>query len=84
MTDVFPSTRTAALERLARFAPKAGADYARLRNYELGAGSHTHVSTLSPYLRTRLITEQEDLEATQARHSPAAAQKFVHEVFGRT
>jgi deoxyribodipyrimidine photo-lyase len=84
MTDVFPSTRTAALERLARFAPKAGADYARLRNYELGAGSHTHVSALSPYLRTRLITEQEVLEATLARHSPAAAQKFVQEVFWRT
>ena len=84
MTVDFIPTRTAALERLARFVPKAGADYARLRNYDLGKGAHMHVSTLSPYLRTRLITEQEVLAATLARHSASASQKFVQEVFWRT
>ena len=84
MTTDFPPTRTAALERLARFIPHAGSDYARGRNYDLGPGRHTRVSTLSPYLRHRLITEGEVLEAVLARHSLSAAEKFVQEVFWRT
>ncbi|MCE8007887.1 FAD-binding domain-containing protein [Aestuariivita sp.] len=84
MTTDFPPTRTAALERLARFVPRAGADYARGRNFDLGPGRHHRVSTLSPYLRHRLITEAEVLEAVCARHSLKAAEKFVQEVFWRT
>ncbi len=84
MKEDFVPTRTAALEKLARFVPHAGADYAKLRNYDLGAGQHTHVSTLSPYLRHRLITETEVLEAVLTRHSLRTAEKFVQEVFWRT
>jgi len=84
MNDDFIPTRTAALEKLARFVPYAGAEYAKRRNYDLGAGRHSHVSTLSPYLRHRLITEEEVLQAVLARHSLHAAEKFVQEVFWRT
>ena len=84
MTQDFVPTRTAGLERLARFIPAAGADYARMRNYDLGAGQHGHVSTLSPWIRHRLLTETEVLESVLARHSPAASEKFVQEVFWRT
>jgi deoxyribodipyrimidine photo-lyase len=80
----FPATRTAALERLSRFVPHAGADYARMRNHDFGAGGHRHVSTLSPYLRHRLLTEAEVLEAVLGRHSPQAAEKFVQEVYWRS
>lgn len=80
----FPPTRTAALERLQRFVPHAGRDYAARRNYDLGRDGHAGVSTLSPYLRARLITETEVLHATLGRHSPAAAEKFIQEVFWRT
>lgn len=80
----FLPTRTHALERLASFVPKAGADYARLRNFDFGPGAHRHVSTLSPYLRTRLLTEEEVLRAVLGRHSAQAAEKFVQEVFWRT
>ena len=80
----FPPTRAAALERLERFVPHAGRDYAARRNYDLGRDGHTGVSTLSPYLRARLITETEVLSAVLARHSPSAAEKFVQEVFWRT
>jgi deoxyribodipyrimidine photo-lyase len=83
-TQDFVPTRTAGLERLARFIPIAGADYARFRNHDLGAGQHRHVSTLSPWIRHRLVTETEVLQAVLARHSPAAAEKFVQEVFWRT
>jgi deoxyribodipyrimidine photo-lyase len=42
------------------------------------------VSTLSPYLRYRLITEREVIAAVHDRHSPEAAEKFVQEVVWRT
>ena len=77
---MFEPTHTAALTRLQRFIPKAGRDYASNRNYDGTA----HVSTLSPYLRHRIITEEEVLRATLARHSPQAAEKFIQEVYWRT
>ncbi len=80
----FSPTRTAALERLHRFVPHAGRDYAARRNYDLGRDEHVGVSTLSPYLRARLLSEQEVLETVLNRHSAAAAEKFIQEVFWRT
>ncbi|MEO0380979.1 MAG: FAD-binding domain-containing protein, partial [Pseudomonadota bacterium] len=80
----FPPNRTASLERLQRFVPLAGRDYAARRNYDLGRDGHMGVSTLSPYLRARLITEEEVLTAVLARHSASTAEKFVQEVFWRT
>ena len=84
MSEPFPPTHHAALERLSAFVPKAGRDYAARRNYDLGPGNHTHVSGLSPYLRCRLITESDVVHAVLQRHSPEAAEKFVQEVFWRT
>jgi deoxyribodipyrimidine photo-lyase len=84
MHTAFAPTRTAALERLSRFVPLAGHDYAARRNYDLGPGRHTHVSTLSPYLRCRLLTEEEVLQAVLTRHSLQAAEKFIQEVYWRT
>ena len=81
---LFPPTRTEALTRLAQFLPHAGRDYASKRNFDLGEGRHVHVSTLSPYLRHRLLTEQDVIEATLKRHSAEASEKFIQEVFWRT
>lgn len=78
------ATRTAALDRLKAFLPHAGRDYADLRNYDLPEEGHPHVSRLSPYLRHRLITETEVLEATLNRHSAQAVEKFIQEVCWRT
>ncbi|MCR9085926.1 MAG: DNA photolyase [Rhodobacteraceae bacterium] len=75
-------TRTAALERLVGFAPKAGRAYAAQRNYD--RAGHPDVSGLSPYLRHRILTESEVLQAILARHSLSAAEKFVQEVYWRT
>ncbi|MBV2360347.1 DNA photolyase [Thalassococcus sp. CAU 1522] len=82
--DSFPPTRTEALNRLRSFVPHAGKDYAALRNHDLGPGRHRHVSTLSPYVRHRLITEDEVLQAVLGRHSRNSADKFIQEVFWRT
>ena len=74
-------TRSEGLSRLAAFLPRAGGDYASLRNLDLPG--HPHVSGLSPWLRHRLVTEAEVLEATRSTH-PQAADKFLAEVWWRT
>ena len=84
MSENYAPTRTAALEKLSAFLPKASHDYAAQRNYDQGPGQHDNVSTLSPYIRHRLITEQEVLEAVLGRYSVSSAEKFVQEVFWRT
>lgn len=77
-------TREAGLERLAQFVPKSGSAYASGRNYDHGAGAHTRVSMLSPYLRRRLVLEREVLAAVLDRYAPSTADKFISEVYWRT
>ncbi len=79
---MFTPTRTEALENLAKFVPLAGRDYASMRNFDVP--DHPHVSKLSPYLRHRVISESDVLQATLGRHSLKSAEKFVQEVFWRT
>ncbi len=81
---MFTPTRTAALEALDRFAPTAGMAYAQGRNFDLPKTGTPAVSLLSPYIRHRLITEKEVLNAVLQHHSPKDASKFIQEVFWRT
>jgi deoxyribodipyrimidine photo-lyase len=76
-------TREAGEERLREFIPRMGEQYTRERNFDIGAGAHQHVSQLSPYVRRRLILEQELLEAALAAHGLRRAEKFIQEVFWR-
>ncbi|MFD1341876.1 FAD-binding domain-containing protein [Litorisediminicola beolgyonensis] len=75
-------TRDAGLKRLRAFVPQAGRAYAERRNYDLPG--HENVSRLSPWLRHRLVTEEEVLGAVLAEHGRDAAGKFVDEVFWRS
>jgi deoxyribodipyrimidine photo-lyase len=76
----FTPTRAAGLARLEAFLPRAGRDYGALRNLDLPG--HRHVSGLSPWLRHRLVTEAEVIEATLRAH-PQGADKFLAEVWWR-
>ena len=80
----FTPTREAGLAALARFVPRAGRDYANQRNFDYGPDARSNISCLSPYLRYRLITEAEVVDAVLARHKFVAAEKFIQEVFWRT
>jgi hypothetical protein len=80
----FEPTRAAGLARLADFVPRAGRDYAADRNADHGSGDRSNVSTLSPWVRHRLVTEREIVAAVLERHSLSAAEKFVQEVYWRT
>jgi deoxyribodipyrimidine photo-lyase len=77
-------TRAAGLARLEAFASYAGRAYARDRNLDLGPADRSNVSALSPWIRRRLITEEEVIATVLRRHGFAAAEKFIQEVFWRT
>ena len=77
-------TRRAALDRLEQFVPKAGSVYTFGRNTDPGPDRPGAVSRLSPWLRYRLITEQDVVARVLARHSLESAEKFVAEVCWRT
>ncbi len=80
----FPPTRAAGQDRLGRFTPRMGRTYAAGRNSDPGPGKRTAVSELSPYVRHRLLTEDELIRAAIGTHGAAGAEKFVQEVFWRT
>ncbi len=77
-------TRSAGLEKLARFAPRMGGQYRDTRNYDLGIARRDNVSGLSAHVRHRLVLEEEVVRAALERHSPAAAEKFIQEQFWRS
>jgi len=80
----FSATRKAGLKRLADFAPYAGKAYASKRNYDLGSANRSNISALSPWVRHRLISEEEILQETLKQHSFRTAEKFIQEVFWRS
>ncbi len=80
----FPPTRGDALSRLSQFVPHAGSAYALGRNTDPGPESRGAVSKLSPYVRHRLISEQEIVAAVLSQHSLQSAEKYVQEVLWRT
>lgn len=82
--SAFPPTRAAALARLARFAPRAGPAYAAGRNDDPAPGEIGAVSRLSPYLRHRLLGEDEVVAGVLRHHAWPECRKFVDEVLWRT
>jgi deoxyribodipyrimidine photo-lyase len=83
----FEPSRAAGLARIAHFAPRTAKVYAANRNTDEGpnadGGYRSGVSMLSPYLRHRMISEEEVLAATLERFHWTSAEKFIQEVFWR-
>ncbi|MDJ0918663.1 MAG: FAD-binding domain-containing protein [Woeseiaceae bacterium] len=77
------ATRSAGLERTETFVRTGARQYAKARNFDFGPNNRANVSTLSPYIRHRLILEQEVISQTLARHSAGHVSKFLEEVFWR-
>jgi len=83
-TLLWEPTRAEGLRRLGDFAENSGRHYADHRNHDLGPDDRTNVSTLSPYLRHRLVTEAEVCAAAMEAHGPRSAERFLQEVGWRT
>jgi len=75
------ATRQAALTALDDFLPLVP-HYAAKRSFV--SAENRNVSRISPYLRRRVITEQEVVQHVLEAHSFQAAEKFVQEVVWRT
>ncbi|WP_438363007.1 FAD-binding domain-containing protein [Nioella halotolerans] len=76
-------TRAAGEAAMQAFAPRMGRLYAARRNVDRGAGRHRDVSTLSPFIRRRLLLERDVVATALAHHGDAGAEKFVQEVIWR-
>ncbi|MEM9208064.1 MAG: FAD-binding domain-containing protein [Pseudomonadota bacterium] len=76
--------RREAVARLESWLARGVTGYARRRNFDFGNGDRDNVSTLSPYVRHRLVLEEEILAATLDRYPLRRVEKFVQEVFWRT
>ncbi len=80
----FEPSRSAGLAALDQFLPRAGVHYSDHRNTDYGPARRDNISMLSPYLRHRLLSEEEVVRAVVAAHGSRASEKFVQEVFWRT
>ena len=76
-------SRAAAEARLKDFLPRAGLTYTKRRNFDLGRQKHADVSGLSPWVRHRVILEEDVLRATLQMHNIRTAEKFIQEVLWR-
>ena len=81
MTEIFSLTRDAALERWRAFLPKVR-PYGARRNFV--STTHADVSRLSPAIRFGLITPEEIVRDTLARHELRTVEKWVQEVCWRS
>ena len=81
--DVFPYSRENALNSFESFCRSQLPFYSQRRNYDLG-NPHKGVSKLSPYLRRRLVSENEVLSIALRKNSLSSLEKFIQEIFWRT
>ena len=75
--DLFPPTRADGLARLRDFVPRAGRAYAAERNADPGPGLRDNVSMLSPYIRHRVVTEHEVVEAVLQKYANTLGWRWV-------
>ncbi len=83
MSKQFVLTREAAIRQLQATTSRLGLTYASDRNTDAGPDADATTSALSPYLRRRLLLEEEVVAAAMSAHGSNAC-KFVSEVFWRT
>ena len=81
--EAFIPTREAGLKRLKKFAPLAGEIYSNKRNFDFSSIEKNSVSALSPWIKHRLITEEEVIIEILKYHNQHSAMKFIQEVFWR-
>lgn len=75
------STRSEAVAQMESFLERVPL-YERTRNYD--RAGHQNVSRLSHWIRYRVISEEEVVQAVRARYPFAVSQKFLQEVLWRT
>ena len=80
---LFPCTREQVLKNFNKYCKDHISLYAKNRNFDVGS-PHENVSKLSPYLRRRLVSENEVLQIALGKNSLSSLEKFIQEIFWRT
>ena len=78
----FIPTRMTGEAALEVFAPKMGKRYTNGRNFDRGMGKHRDVSMLSPYLRRRLVLEQDVVATAVQTHGAEEPRNLSKKLFG--
>ncbi len=82
---MFLSNLKEAKTKFNEYLPRAGKYYSNKRNYSFDIENQTTTtSNLSPYIRYRLISEQDVIKKVLSTHSFSNAEKFIQEIFWRT
>ena len=77
-------TRAAGLDLLHAVTPTLGRRYGVGRNFAEGAGGEPTTTALSPFVRRRLLSEEELVRTAVEAHGRRDAERFVQEVFWRS
>ncbi len=78
-------TRENSLKLLENFIDKGGLKYySKKRNFDLGIGKKSNVSMLSPFIRKRILNEQEVIFKCLQKFKYLEIEKFIQEIFWRT
>ena len=81
--DANPSFENAK-NKLDVFIAKGLKDYSFKRNHDLGINNKTNVSCLSPFIRRRILHEEQVLSVCLENFQYLQIEKFIQEVFWRT
>ena len=81
--EQFPTKKEQVLNDFRNFSNEHLCLYSKSRNFDLGH-PHANVSKLSPYLRRRLVSENEVLQIALETNSISSLEKFIQEIFWRT
>ena len=74
--DLFPCSRERVLADFRDYCDNHLSFYSKNRNFDLG-NPHENVSKLSPYLRRRLVSENDVLQIALKKHSLSSLEKFI-------
>ncbi len=77
-------TRAQGLLGLERFLQHGINSYGQTRNYDYGSEDRSNVSSLSPWIKHRLISEPEILSIIRHQYSSKEADKYIQQVVWRT
>ena len=83
MHDIFPTNKSIVLKKLKKFCEEELINYTSKRNYDFGT-PHKNVSTLSPYINRRFISESDVLRQATKNYDVNMIEKFIQEIFWGT
>ncbi len=80
---MIPKTKSKLIKDIKEFSETALLNYSSKRSFDYGT-PHNNVSKLSPYIKTRFISEYEILQIVLKRNKLIDIEKYVEEIFWRT